>query len=167
MTQTKSIHGLKSNYPYEIIIALNKIARDTGELEYDSICFLESKLKINIMFKEICELRGRYIWVWVIRPLDEKLLIYLEKKLARLNLPFLNYLKIFKYKKLNYVKYPEEIETCRVNKEIFEILREQHGLTDNSFEWEKIQNTKTWLIAQTQVTREFIADKILKKEIIS
>lgn len=167
MTQTKSIHGLKSNYPYEIIIALNKIARDTGELEYDSIYFLESKLKINITFKEICELRGRYIWVWVIRPLDEKLLIYLERKLARLNLPFLNYLKIFKYKKLNYVKYPEEIETCRVSKEIFEILREQHGLTDNSFEWEKIQNTKTWLIAQTQVTREFIADKILKKEIIS
>ncbi len=174
MIHNKLINRLKSKYPLvedrrltEIVIALNKIARDTGELEYDSICFLESKLKIKILFEEICELSGRYIWVWVIRPFDEKLLKYLERKLARLNLPLLNYLKIFKYKKLKYVKYPEEIETCRVSKEIFEIMREQHGLTDNSFEWEKIQNTKTWLITQTQVAREFIADKILKKEIIS
>ncbi|KKL99223.1 hypothetical protein LCGC14_1816570 [marine sediment metagenome] len=151
----------------EIIIALNKIARDTGELEYDSICLLESELKIDITFKEVYELRGRYIWVWVTRPYDEKLLLNLERKLTRLNLPLLNYLKIFKNRKLNYVKYPEKVETCRVSKEILEILREQHYLMDNAFEWEKIQNTESWLSAQTQVTREFIADKILKKEIIS
>ncbi len=149
------------------MIALNKIARDTGELEYDSICILESELKIKITFKEICELRGRHIWVWVIRPFDENLLINLVRKLTKLNLPLLNYLKIFNNKKVNYVKYPEKVETFRVSKEIFEIMREQHELTDNSFDWEKILNTKAWLKAQIQITRELIADKILKKEIIS
>ena len=112
-------------------------------------------------------MRGRHIWVWVIRPFDENLLINLVRKLTKLNLPLLNYLKIFNNKKVNYVKYPEKVETFRVSKEIFEIMREQHELTDNSFDWEKILNTKAWLKAQIQITRELIADKILKKEIIS
>ncbi len=150
----------------KIEIALEKIGRSLGNEEYDSISIIEDKLDIKLKFGKIEELRGRYIWIWVIIPYEKEILSFLEKKLFKFNLPLNKFLKIINFNKQKFVKYPERIEICRVQKEIEEILKEEHGITNsyiNSYKWEQIQNSKTWIKAQIQIAREIIADKLLKK----
>lgn len=162
--QVDIIDSKKENLK-RIEIALNKIARCSGEDEYESILILEEKTKIKIEFEEIKELKGRNIWMWVVIPYNKVNLNFLEEKLSKLDLPFENYLKIIRVNKKLFINYPEKVEICRVSKEIFEILKEEHNITSNLLncsEWEQIQNTKGWIHAQNQITRELIADKLLK-----
>jgi len=173
MTHHKSIKnlaikdfGIIKEKIEKINIALNKIARETGENEYDPIFILEKQNNIKVEFQEVGELRGRNIWIWVIIPYKEEISVLLEHKLIKYNLPLSDYLQILYVNKLKYIKYPEKIEVCRVQKEIDEILKEEHDITDyflKSNEWEHIQNTKKWEKTQIQITRELIADKFLKK----
>ncbi|MCK4381483.1 MAG: hypothetical protein KAW51_10125 [Candidatus Lokiarchaeota archaeon] len=150
----------------KINIALNKIARETGENEYDPIFILEKQCNIKVEFQEVGELRGRNIWIWVIIPYKEEISVILEQKLIKYNLPLSDYLQILYVNKLKYIKYPEKIEVCRVQKEIDEILKEEHDITDyflKSNEWEQIQNSDTWIKAQVEIAREFVADKLLNE----
>ena len=175
MIQNKTIRNFKDFHPlakkeklHNVIIALNKIARDTGEHEYESLIKLEKEFNIIVKSEDIKELRGRYIWVWIIRPFNENSHGFLARKLKKLNLPLENYLKVTNFNN-NKIIYPEIIENCRVHKEICEILKEQHKINSSyleDFEWERIQNSKTWIKAQIQITREFVADKLLKKNFI-
>lgn len=158
--------GSKNKKLKNIEVALEKIARIVGEDYYESVFILEDEINIKIKLEEIKELMGRNIWIWVIIPYHEEILALLKQRLSKLNLPLLDYLKILNFNNKKFVKYPERVEICRVNKEIFEILKEEHSITSNYFkcyEWIQIQNTKTWIKAQIQIARELIADKLLKK----
>ena len=158
--------GIRKEKLINIELALEKIAMDTGEDEYEHISILEEEFGIKIEFEEIERLKGRYIWIWVIVPYKEEISVLLKRKLIKYNLPLSDYFQILYVNKLKYIKYPEKIEVCRVQKEIDEILKEEHDITDyflKSNEWEQIQNTKKWEKTQIQITRELIADKFLKK----
>lgn len=158
--------GIKKEKLINIELALEKIGRDTGEDEYEHISILEEELGIKIEFEEIERLKGRYIWIWVIIPYKEEISVLLEQKLIKYNLPLSDYLQILYVNKLKYIKYPEKIEVCRVQKEIDEILKEEHDITDyflKSNEWGQIQNSDTWIKAQVEIAREFVADKLLNE----
>lgn len=156
--------GITKEKVKKIEIALEKIARDTGEDEYEPIFILEKEINIKIKFEEIKNLIRRYIWIWVTMPYNEEIFAYLEKKLNKLLIPLTDYLICFFNNNQKFIKYPEKIEICGVKKDIFEILKERHGINSsyfNCYEWEQIQNTKRWKKAEIQIARELVADRLL------
>ena len=45
-------------------------------------------------------------------------------------------------------------------------MKNEHGITGRylkCYEWEQIQNSELWRKAEIQITRELIADKLMKK----
>lgn len=158
--------GMKKEKIIKTKLALEKIARDTGEDEDEFLFRLREEFKIVIEFEEIQELKRRNIWIWVTLPYSKHIMTFLENKLSEFNLSLLDYLKAFNSSKQKLIKYPEKVEICRVDKEVYEILREEHDLNSRyltDYEWEKIHYTETWRKAQIQIAREFIAEKLLEK----
>lgn len=149
-----------------IELALEKICRDTGEDEYDPITDLEEKYKIRITNKKIETLNGRQIWIWVIKPFEEQTLTNIKEYLRKLNLPLSEFIETVEIHQQKYIKYPEKLAICAIHKNIFEVMKCEHGITGNylkCYEWEQIQNSELWKKAETQITRELIADKLMKK----
>ena len=150
----------------KVNLALNKIARDLGENEYESIYILEKQNNIKVEFQEVGELRGRNIWIWVIIPYSKESLELVRGKVCKFDIPLLEFIKNFYIFNQKFIKYPEKVESCRVNKEIFGLLKEMHGISSSYFkdyEWEQIQNSDTWIKAQVEIAREFVADKLLNE----
>ncbi len=151
----------------EIIdIALKKIAKVLGENEYESIYNFEKQNNIKVEFQEVGELRGRNIWIWVIIPYSKESLELVRGKICKFDIPLLEFIKSFYIFNQKFIKYPEKVESCRVNKEIFGLLKEMHGISSSYFkdyEWEQIQNSDTWIKTQAEIAREFVADKLLNE----
>ena len=146
--------------------ALEKISRDTGEDEYDSIIDLEMKFNIWITKEKIETLNGRQIWIWVIEPFEEQTLTNIKEYLKKLNLPLSEFIETVEFHQEKYIKYPEKAAICAIHKDILEIMKNEHGITGNylkCYEWEQIQNSELWKKAEIQITRELIADKLMKK----
>jgi len=152
-----------------ILIALEKIARETGEEEYNHIIFLASKKGIIITEELTSSLSYRNIMVWVLIP-------FIEEKFTAFKL---NFNSIFpsnfvdkilqKIEKNNviYIKYPESIQTFKIDEDIFEVLTEEHGIECNELneaEWEKIKDTNIWKSSVVQIARELVAFKLIKDE---
>lgn len=149
-----------------IQLALEKLARETGEDEYESIITLEELLDIKITYEEFKELNGRNIWIWIIEPFIKKILQSLKKEKIENKILKKEYIKIFEGLNGQLIKYPENIQVCLVHKDIFELMEAEHNINNkffNCYEWEKIQNTELWNKAEIQIARELIADKLIKK----
>lgn len=163
MTNKKS--EIRTKNIKKINLALEKICRNTGEDEYENIIDLESDANIHITYEKIEELSRRELWIWIIEPMDEDLQKHIEKKMMSYNLSISKYMKILKQDGIKYVKYPKKIEICAIYKDIFEILKEEHGIKSSDlscYEWEHLQDTKLWKRAEIQIAREIIADKMIK-----
>jgi len=146
--------------------ALEKISRDTGEDEYDSIIDLEMKFNIWITKEKIETLNGRQIWIWVIEPFEEQTLTNIKEYLKKLNLPISEFIETVEFHQQKCIKHPEKVAICAIYKDIFEKMKEEHGITGNylkCYEWEQIQNSELWRKAEIQITRELIAYKLMKK----
>ncbi|MFX1568986.1 MAG: hypothetical protein ACFFCV_11545 [Promethearchaeota archaeon] len=161
----------------DILIALEKIAKKTGEDEDDSICDLKNQFNIRIA-EEASSLReslgGKHIWIWILKPYNKKDL-YTE----RYNLRFIKFqlsssiYKIVRKEKVEgkyYIKYPKYILLSDVQDAIFERLYEEHGIKNKDFteiEWEDILCSMEFKYAEIQMARELIAQeyhhKILSK----
>ncbi|MFX1320384.1 MAG: hypothetical protein ACFFAQ_01955 [Promethearchaeota archaeon] len=149
-----------------IELALEKICRDTGEDEYDSIIDLEVKFKIWITDEKIVTLNGRQIWIWVIEPFVEQILTNIKAYLKKLNLPISEFIEIVEFHQQKCIKHPEKVAICAIHKDIFQIMKEEHGITGSylkCYEWEQIQNSELWRKVEIQITRELIADKLMRK----
>jgi hypothetical protein len=120
--------GMKKEKIIKTKLALEKITRVTGEDEHEFLFMLEEEFKIKIEFDDIQELKGRNIWIWVILPYAKHIMTFLKNKLGEFNLYLLDYLKTFNFSEQKLIKYPEKVEICRINKEIYGILREEHDL---------------------------------------
>lgn len=174
MILNENVSDLMQNYvkinenKFESIeLALEKICREKGEDEYEPILNLKVKYDILITNEEIKTLKGRKIWIWIIAPFDKSILNDVEKRLITLNLPLFDFIKIIELNGQKYIKYPESKEICAVHKDLIELMYEEHGISIDFLkchEWEQIQNNKAWIKAQIQIVREFVADKLLKKE---
>lgn len=151
----------------KILFMLNKIARNTGELEDDSIYNLESQFNIYITEEEVSQLRNREIWIWIIKPFN---IDDYENEKRRLDLKDLSYPidNLTKKQQLNgkyYIKYPERIPYYSVNDnllgDLLRMCQVCEGLTGQ--EWEVIKKTSQWKDAEIQIARELIAKKIYRE----
>lgn len=149
----------------KILLSLEKIARDTGEDEYEIIFQLAKEKGINITNENTPSLSFNQMTIWVLRPYD-------VEKYKRITLYFFSrfpsYLvdailhKIEKDGK-SYIKYPAFIDNWQVFDDIFEVLKEEHGILDselNEIDWSEIFNTRIWRSAVIQTARELIAYNI-------
>lgn len=146
---------------------LEKICRNIGEDEYDSIVDLKNEAKIQITNKEAIELRGRQIWIWIIEPLKKSNRLEEARfKFLKIDLPSFLYVKKFEKNGKIYIKYPLGVNIFDVHDDIFEVMREEYGIKDNYLncnEWEYVQSTNLWKKAEIQVAREIIADSLINK----
>ncbi len=158
----------------DILLALEKIAKKTGEDEDDYIYKLESKFDIKITEKEISSLReilrAESIWIWVLKPFSQKEFKVEKKYLYCIKHQQPNSInKFIKKKKLDgkyYIKYPKYIILSNVQDYIFEHLLEEYGINYDDFaesEWEGIITSKQFKSAEIQVARELIAIEIYHK----
>lgn len=153
----------------KIFLSLEKIARDTGEDEYEIIFQLAKEKGINITYKITPSLRFNQITIWVLRP-------YSDEEYQKLRIFFISrfpsYLVdtiLHKIEKdgISYINYPEFVENWQVNDDIFEVLNEVHGIRCselNEIEWSDIFNTKIGRSAMIQTARELVAYNIINRE---
>ena len=146
----------------KIFLSLEKIARDTGEDEYDLIFLLAKKDGITITDKITPSLSYNQITVWVLKPCT-------DEEYKRLKLFFIsrfpshlldNILHRFEKYGVSYIRYPEFIEIWQIYNDIFEVLIEEHGIRSNQFneiEWLKIFDTEEWRSCVIQTARELVA----------
>lgn len=163
MTKNKS--DIRIEKINKIFLVLDKICRNTGEDEDDNIIDLENYADMRITDEEIEEIRGREIWIWIIEPMNEDLLKYIKKKLENYNFSISKYMKKFEQDGIKYIKYPKKIDICAVRKDIFEIMKEEHGIKSSDlkcYEWAYLQETEIWRRTEVQVAREIIADQMIK-----
>jgi len=143
-----------------LLIALSKIARETGEDEDNKIIDLRD-IEIVISDKNI-EFIGKYIRIYISEPYTE---FRYNQNVNSFQIIDRDLIKIFNLNGKEFIKYPHNIERWKVDQEIFEDLKEEHDIKDchfNENEWIKIQSSKEWKECQIQVARELIARKIIK-----
>lgn len=163
------------NYKIEdILLALEKIAKKTGEDEDEFICDLENQFDIRITEEEVSSLRealrAEYMWIWILKPFNQR-----DYKIEKEHLNFINIqhpysINVFvKKKKLDgkyYIKYPKYIMLSRVQDYIFERLFEEYGIKYEDFtesDWEDIISSKKFKVTELQSARELIAYEIHHK----
>jgi len=153
-----------------VLLALEKISKNTGEDEDDEIFTLEREFNIKITEDEVSTLRdvliNESVWIWVLKPYTSK---DYEKEKLHLIKCSLSADKFLKKKELDgrfFIKYLERIILSRVHDSIFEDLLEEHEIEYKNLtksEWEDIIASKQFKKAEIQVAREFIASKLSKK----
>jgi len=148
------------------IIALEKISRNTGEDEYNSIWLLEEERNIRITSKETQFRMNNQIGIFILEPYNStRFSIIKEKYISNLNLNlFKKCVEISIINEEVYIRHPIFVDYFKIYDDILEYLREEHGFVlDNisELEWEQLHNTPSWKKAEIKVAREFIADKIL------
>lgn len=149
----------------KIFLSLEKIARDTGEDEYEIIFQLAKEKGIHITNKITPSLSFNQITIWVLKPYSDE--EYQKLKLL-FNSQFPSHLVdtiLYMIEKdgVSYINYPEFIEIWQVHSDIFEVLNEEHGIICdelNEIEWLEIFNTKIWRSAMIQTARELVAYNI-------
>lgn len=151
-----------------IKLALEKIAKNTGEDEDAFICDLEDQFDIKITGEEVSSfresLRAEHIWIWVLKPFNQE-----DYEVEKKNLYFINgqhpapnnqFVKKERLVGKDYIKYPKYTLLSRVQDYIFERLLEEFGIKYEHFtesEWEDILASKEFKRAELQAAREIIA----------
>lgn len=153
----------------KVLIALEKIARETGEDECEDIFLLAFKKGITISNEISSSLLYYDIAVWVVKPFDKEEFEIIK---SALNSRFPSCLvdnilhKIEENNKF-YIKYPVNIQIYKIDEDIFEVLTEEHGIDCNKInedEWGEIKKTEIWKSAIFQTARELVAYNIKNKK---
>ncbi|MFX1570406.1 MAG: hypothetical protein ACFFCV_18750 [Promethearchaeota archaeon] len=153
----------------DVLLALEKIVRKTGEDEDEIICDLDEQYNIKITEEELSSslresLSEEHIWIWVLKPFNKEKFKAEKKSLHSIkydNQISIN--KLVRKEKIDgkyYIKCPKYILLSRVDDNIFECLLEDHGIKYEDLprsEWETIICSKEFRQAQIQVARELIA----------
>jgi hypothetical protein len=150
----------------KLFLSFEKIARNTGEDEYDLIYFLAKENGIYISDKINPSLSHNQITVWALKPYTDEeyknLKFYFSSRFPYLLLDKI----IHRIEKdgLLYIEYPEFVAYWKVYGDIFEVLFEEHGIESNQFneiEWLEIFDTEEWRSCVIQTARELVAFKII------
>lgn len=148
---------------------MEKIARETGEDEYEIIFLLIKEKGIHITDIITPSLGLNQITIWVLKP-------YIEEEYQKLKLFFSSrfpyhlidsFLLRVEKDGLSYIKYPELIEISQVYDDIYEVLKEEHGIKCdelNEVEWTEIYGTEKWRSCMNQTAREIVAYNIKYKK---
>lgn len=166
----------EENYE-EVLLVLEKIARDTGEDEAGCIYHLENEFNLKIMEERVEPplplrplLKLELIWVWVLKPYNPKEYEtrreYLYSHILHRSYSVDKYVMRQKIDGKYYIKYPESAILSVVQEYIFEQLLEDYGIELSNFtksEWEDIITSKQFKKAEIQVARELIANNLLSK----
>jgi len=154
-----------------ILLALEKIARKTGEDEDDFISELERHFDIIITEEEVLllkeVLRFEHVCIWVLKPFSQT--GFLEKKevfyFVKRQVPNLLNILVMK-KEINgshYIQYPRYVMLSAIQDSIFEELLEDHGINYYDFtenEWEDVLTSNQYKSTVIQIARELIAQVI-------
>jgi hypothetical protein len=145
----------------ETKIALDKIARETGEDEDPNIQLLAEN-GIWVSKEEIEFFSCRHLCLYVLEPFQDHQFEEIKKKIQKV-LPSYKtkcYLKVIKKDGKEYIKYPRLVEDWKISQNILEDLKERH-MINNDFltedEWIEIQSLEPWKRCERQVAREIIA----------
>ena len=153
----------------KFLLSLEKIARDTGEDEYEIIFQLAKEKGIHITNKITPSISFSQITIWVLRP-------YSDEEYQNLRLFFTSRFPshlidtiLLRAEKdgIPYISYPEFIENWQVYDDIFEVLNEEHGIKCgelNEAEWAEIYGTEEWRSCMIQTAREIVAYNIKYKK---
>jgi len=159
----------------DIFLVLEKIARNTGEDEDDTIGELNREFDIIITEEQVLSLKttlkSEWIWIWVIRPFNQK-----DYEVEKRSLYFVNhydpdsvnkYVTMQKVDGKDFIKYSGGILLSNVHDYIFERLYEEYGINYKGFtesKWEGVITSKQFKAVEIQAARELIAIKIYHKE---
>lgn len=146
----------------ESLLCLEKIARETGEDEYDAISQLE-QIGIQITQDETSPFRANQKAIWIVEPFDK-----FRYERARKEFTFCapshlieKYVqKVEKDGKL-YLKYPQNVELSLINENIREILKNEYCIKDDDLteiEWLNLHTTEEWKRCEKQIARELISN---------
>jgi len=147
--------------------ALSKICRDMGEDEDINIVFLQKDCDIIITQTTIQISDPNYLAVLVEEPFSMDLYNMIRTNLGIFFQFYKKHIKIIPNNDISYIQYPELIRLYEIDKDICEILENEHDIPNsylNEFEWEELQNSELWENARIQIAREIIAYK-LKNEV--
>ena len=153
----------------KVLLGLEKIARETGEDEYELIYLLASEKGIIITNEISSFLFYSHVAIWLLKPFTNEKFDAIK---STLNSQFPSGLidkilqRIEKYNNF-YLRYPETIQIYKIDEEIFEFLTEEHGIDCNEIneaEWEEIKKTDIWKSSVNQTAREMVALKITRLE---
>ena len=150
-----------------VLLGLEKIARETGEDEYELIFSLAFEKGIIITEEISSLLFYNHISVWILKPfVKEEFEASRSAWISRYpsHLVDINLQKIEKNRRL-YIKYPENIEIYRIYDDLFDVLTEEHGIECddiNEAEWKEIKDTDIWKSSVFQTARELVAFRMKK-----
>jgi len=145
----------------EIKIALDKIARETGEDEDPNIQYL-AIFEVSITKEEFVNFSCRQTGFFIIEPFLEQKYEELRKELEEL----FHYYKpeelisVMRKNGKNFMKYPYLVEDYVISNNIYEDLEEEHEINCTNYsekDWEEIKRLESWKKCEDQVTREIIA----------
>lgn len=158
----------------DVILILEKIARNIGEDEDDTIYQLNSEFDIRITEEQVLSLKttlkSEWIWIWVLKPFKQK-----DYEVEKRNLYFINPLcpdsvdKYVKKQKVDgkyFIKYIKGVILSNVHDYIFECLFEEYGINYEDLtkrKWEGVITSKQFKAAEIQAARELIAFEIYHK----
>ena len=145
----------------EIKIAIDKIARETGEDEDPNIQYLAS-FGVSITKEEFVNLSCRQRGFFIIEPFQEQKCEDLRRELEEL---FLYYkpeelISVMRKNGKNFMKYPYLVEDYVISDNIYDDLEEEHEINCTNYtekDWEEIKKLESWKKCEAQVTREIIA----------
>lgn len=146
-------------------MGLMKIARETGEDEFDTIHSLKEEYKISITSDEIIKRINNQVGIIIFEPFSK---IHYQKLkneyIDDFNLnQFKKYVKIIEINEKKYISYPIFIHISTIQDVILEDLREDHAIILNTIsesEWIQIKNTELWKKTEIQVAREITAENL-------
>lgn len=166
INQDKRDNFSKSHKLRALSTALLKIQRDTGEDENDYVFFLKKDCGI-ILHKSYFEFpRPSCIAIWVDEPFSNDLYLKIINELKSYYYDADKNCIILDKGDLKFIHYPVPLTMYEIDKDIFEQLENEHGISNEDFkcyEWEYLQNSDIWKRTQIQVAREIIAEKIYKE----
>ncbi len=149
----------------DIYMGLMKIARETGEDEFDIIHALKVQYNINITSAEIEKRINNLVGIIIFEPFSKIQYQNLKDEfIDGFNLNhYKKFVNIIKKNKKTYLSFPIFVPLSTIQDVIFEDLREEHNIILNSIsesDWLQIKNKDIWKKAEMQVAREIIAEKL-------
>lgn len=149
----------------DIYMGLMKIARETGEDEFDIIHTLKVQYNISITSVEIEKRINNLVGIIILEPFFK--IQYQNLKDVFIDGFNLNHYKkfvnIIEKNKKTYLSFPIFLPISTIQDVIFEDLREEHDIILNLIsetDWIQIKNKDIWKKAEIQVAREIIAEKL-------
>jgi hypothetical protein len=148
----------------EIKIALDKIARETGEDEDPNIQNLIF-FGVTITKEEIVNFGCHHRFFFIVEPFQEQKYEELRKELEN-GLPYPkpeDLISVIWENGKKFMKYPYKVKDYEISDNIYDDLEAEHQIdctnyTENA--WEEIKKLESWKKCERQVAREIIALEI-------